>query len=162
MSSAHTCLAPHGQQEALHRDQFPPRRHLAVRWPCLGQRKLSAPCLQMAGASSAPELGRQALRSPSQQSPYTAWKPRTRSPNSRETDCRHALASWSFAMHGGQTARRLEHPQSTQERGLTIEALAHQAHVSAAWLTSTKEAGHVVTAMLASSTATQAIVSPLA
>ena len=37
-------------------------------------------------------------------------------------------------MHGGQTARRLEHPQSTQERGLTIEALAHQAHVSAAWL----------------------------
>jgi len=37
-------------------------------------------------------------------------------------------------MHGGQTARRLEHPQSTQERGLTIEALAHQAHVNAAWL----------------------------
>ena len=37
-------------------------------------------------------------------------------------------------MHGGQTARRLEHLQSTQERGLTIEALAHQAHVSAAWL----------------------------
>jgi len=66
--------------------------------------------------------------------PITAWKPRTRSPNSRETDCRHALASWSSALHGGQTARRLEHPQSTQERGLTIEALAHQAHVSAAWL----------------------------
>jgi hypothetical protein len=37
-------------------------------------------------------------------------------------------------MHGGQTARRLEHPQSTPERGLTIEALAHQAHVTAAWL----------------------------
>ena len=38
---------------------------------------------------------------------------RTCSPNSRETDCRHALANWLSAMHGGQTARRLEHPQST-------------------------------------------------
>ena len=37
-------------------------------------------------------------------------------------------------MHGGRTARRLEHPQNTPERGPTIEALAHQAHVSAAWL----------------------------
>ena len=88
----------------------------------------------MAGASSAPELARQAPRSSPQQSPYTAWKPRTRSPNSRETDCRHALASWSSAMHGGQTARRLEHPQSTPRAWPEIEALAHQAHVSAAWL----------------------------
>ena len=42
-------------------------------------------------------------------------------------------------MHGGQTARRLEHPQNTPERGPTIEALAHQAHVSAAWLGEARE-----------------------